>query len=245
LKYVREAVFKAQEIKEGQLIHQTEALAIPVYNGTASFISPNEVIIRSEDKEDFVVEAKNFLISTGSKPRSISEMPEDGEVIFTSDTIMNLKEFPKSMVILGGGVIGCEYATIFSNFKQTKVYLIDKASRILPFEDEDISDLISTRMEKKGIKIHKGAKLVYLTKKEGKVEYCIEYPNEGGRKETRTVDVAILSVGREPNIQELNLSKAGIVLEKGQIKHDGIRTTVPHIFLAGDASPGISLVNLA
>jgi dihydrolipoamide dehydrogenase len=76
-----------------------------------------------------------------------------------SDDVINLSSWPKSLVILGAGVIGCEYATIFANFKQTKVYVIDKADRILPFEDEDVSKAINDIMIAKGITVHHGAKV--------------------------------------------------------------------------------------
>ena len=72
----------------------------------------------------------------------------------TSDHIENIDNYPKSMVILGAGVIGCEYATIFSNFGKTKVYLIDKANKILPFEDDDITKIVSQNLKRKGVVIH-------------------------------------------------------------------------------------------
>lgn len=152
------------------------------------------------------------------------------------------------MVILGAGVIGCEYTTIFSNFKRTQVYLIDKADRILPFEDADISELVSQRMSRKGVTVHHKANLKYMKKVNGKIEYCIEHPVTK-ETEVRTVDIALLSIGREPNLAGLNLEAAGVTLnERGTIHQPSPGTTATsqdHIKVVGDSSPGISLVNVA
>ena len=106
-----------------------------------------------------------------------------------------MKNFPKSMVIVGAGVIGCEYATIFSNFGKTKVYLIDRSDRILPFEDTDISEMISKNLKEKGVTIHNKAQLERLVVKNGEVEYELSYKD--GKKEVIRVEKALLSVGRK------------------------------------------------
>ena len=118
-----------------------------------------------------------------------------------------MKDFPKSMVIVGAGVIGCEYATIFSNFGKTKVYLIDRSDRILPFEDSDISDMISKNLKKKGVTIHNKAQLERLEIKNGEVEYELSYKD--GSKEIIQVEKALLSVGRKLCIEGLNMENAG------------------------------------
>ena len=89
-----------------------------------------------------IIYAENIIIATGSKPRTLPNIQVDEQIIMTSDGVDHMTDFPKSMVIVGAGVIGCEYATMFSNFGKTKVYLIDRSDRILPFEDDDISDMI-------------------------------------------------------------------------------------------------------
>ena len=127
---------------------QSEALnnIFKYERGLGTFIDNHHVEIQKSDTEKKTVYAENIIIATGSKPRTLPNIEVDEKVIMTSDGVDHMKEFPKSMVIVGAGVIGCEYATIFSNFGKTKVYLIDRSDRILPFEDNDISDLISKNL---------------------------------------------------------------------------------------------------
>jgi len=172
----------------------------------------------------------------------LPDIKADEETILTSDGILHLNEFPKSMVILGAGVIGCEYATMFSNFGKTKVYIIDKADRILPFEDQDISDVVTSNLEKNGVTVHNTSKLIRLEKKNDGIEYEIEQLN--GDREIINVEKALLSVGRAPNIENLNLDAAGVKYnERGIIIPDNdTQTNIPHIHAVGDSSGHIALV---
>lgn len=119
------------------------------------------------------------------------------------------------MVVLGAGVVGCEYATIFANYGQTKLFLIDKADRILPFEDYDVSALIARRMIKSNVTIHQGAELVSMrsidvpgnSKSSQMVEYVVKYPAQNNRTETIQVEQALLSIGREPNLKGFHFHK--------------------------------------
>lgn len=115
--------------------------------GTAQLISQNEIEITNGDSRK-VVWADNVILATGSRPRYLPELPIDEKIVMTSDGIEAMTDFPESMVIVGAGVIGCEFATIFSGFGKTKVHLIDKGDRILPFEDEDVVEIIERNMKK-------------------------------------------------------------------------------------------------
>src|SRR6185436_7803356 len=99
--------------------------------------------------------AANFLVATGSVPRIPPGIEVDGDRIVTSDHIESLPEFPRSMVIVGAGVVGCEYATMFANFGKTKIYMIDRQPRILPFEDEDVAEVVARSFERMGVTIHR------------------------------------------------------------------------------------------
>lgn len=147
---------------------------------------------------------------------------------------------------MGAGVVGCEYATIFSNLRDTKVYLIDKAHRILPAEDDDVACAISRRMEEKGVVIHHNAALKSMTKTpNGKVEYVIEHPGENAT-ETIVVDAALLSIGRIPQLQGLGLEEIGVQIDPhGTLTVTNCQTSVPNIWAAGDATIDIALVNVA
>ncbi len=211
--------------------------------GTAKLIAKNEVSIVKSSGEAKFITADFILLATGSRPRKLPNIPLDGKTIITSDDIDKMTDFPKSMVILGAGVIGCEFATIFSNFGKTKVYIIDKADRILPFEDSDVSEMVSMNMEKNGVVIHKNSSLVRMEIKDGEVEYELKYND--GSVEVLRVEKALLSVGRVANIENLGLEEVGVkVTERGSIWDKDTQTTVENIFVAGDLTAEIALVNV-
>jgi len=221
---------------------ETYAGSIDHVEGTASFVSPHEVRVDMPGGER-LIRADNFLIATGSRPRILDSIPVDGELIMTSDHVMNLDHFPRSMVILGAGVVGCEFATIFANFAQTKVFMIDRQDRILPFEDEDISRVCARNLESRGVTVHHRARLIDMRVVDGQVEYTIE--QHTGGLETLRVERALISVGRVPNTHRLNLEAAGVELTpRGHVVDNDTRTNVPHIYAAGDVTLDIALVNV-
>ena len=193
---------------------QSEALnnIFKYERGLGTFVDNHHVEIQKSETERKTIYAENIIIATGSKPRILPNIEVDEKIIMTSDGVDHMKEFPKSMVIVGAGVIGCEYATIFSNFGKTKVYLIDRSDRILPFEDHDISDLISKNLKENGVTIHNKAQLERLEIKDGEVEYELSYKD--GTKELIRVEKALLSVGRKLCIDGLKMENAGVTLSK-------------------------------
>ncbi len=213
-------------------------------SGTARFEDPHRVRVEgNEPGSDRTLSADHFVIATGSKPRELPTIDVDGHFIMTSDHIMGIERFPKSLVILGAGVVGCEFATIFSNYGQTKVYLIDRGGRILPFEDEDVSRHCSMNLERAGVTIHHRSTLIDMKVVNGRVAYTIEHHTGG--QETITVDHAIVSVGRVPCADGLGLDKAGVELDsRGYIQHDDTRTSQPHIYAVGDITQDLALVSI-
>lgn len=210
--------------------------------GSAKLLSKHEVEITSKNGQE-VVYAENIILATGSSPRKLAHIPIDEKTIVTSDSIHDWEELPKSLVILGAGVIGCEYATIFSNFGVTDVYIIDKAPRILPFEDEDVIDMVEENFEKNGITIHRKSQLVRMEIKDGLVEYELE--KEDASREVHTVEKALVAVGRIPNTQNLGLENVGIELNaRGAIEDNDTQTNVPNIYAIGDLTADIALVNV-
>lgn len=211
--------------------------------GSGSFVSEHEIKIEHEGVEK-VIWGENIVIATGSRPRYIPAYKIDEKTILTSDGIDQIDDYPKSIVIVGAGVIGCEYATIFANLGKTKVYLLDRQDRILPFEDEDISSLIASNLESKGVTIHHSANLERLEEVNGQVEYELSYPD--GTREIIQVEKALLSIGRVPNIEGLKLENAGVEMSKRgvHIGDDDTRTNIPHIYAVGDVSGRIALVNM-
>jgi len=210
--------------------------------GTAELVDKNHVKIH-KTKGDKIVETDFVLLATGSSPRYLSNIPIDEKIIVTSNGISNWTELPKSLVILGAGVIGCEFATIFSNMGQTKVYLIDKGDRILPFEDEDVAMMVTENLEANGVIIHKNSSLSRMTIVDGMVEYELIYTD--GRTEILHVEKALVSVGRTPNVENLGLEIVGVELtERGSVKDFDTQTTIANIHVAGDLTAEMSLVTV-
>jgi len=209
--------------------------------GTAKVTGKNTVAVTGNGG-DHTIEADYIILATGSVPRKLDHLPIDEEKVFTSDGLNNLTKFPKSIVIVGAGVIGCEFATIYSNFGQTKVHLIDKGDRILPFEDADVVQIIEKNLEDKGVLIHRNSKLVAMKIDEDEVVYTLEYTN--GNKENFRVEKALVSIGRIPQYDNLFDDAIGVEVDNRGIIDDLTQTTVPNIYAVGDITADISLVNV-
>lgn len=214
------------------LVHKT---------GHARLITPHEIEITNGTRHE-VIYAENVILATGSRPRYLPELPIDEKIVLTSEGIEDLDDFPESMVIVGAGVIGCEYATIFSGFGRTKVHLIDKGDRILPFEDEDVVRIVERNMENNGVLIHRNSRLIEMKIVNGRVEYQLEYTD--GSRDVFNVEKALVSVGRVANIEELWDDKVGINITKRGIDNNDTQTNVPNIYAVGDLTADISLVNV-
>ncbi|MBU2913758.1 MULTISPECIES: dihydrolipoyl dehydrogenase family protein [Reichenbachiella] len=219
---------------QGEYFHYVQGIGKVVGNTVVS--------IKKLEGEDIEIEADNIILATGSRPRKLDNIPIDEETILTSDGIENLKSFPKSIVIVGAGVIGCEFATIFSNFGQTKVHMIDKGNRILPFEDSDIVDIIESNLESKEVLIHRNSQLVDMKIENGMVVYTLEYNN--GSREIFHVEKALVSVGRVPNYENLISGSVKINKDNKGIIDDLTQTSIPNIFAVGDITADIALVNV-
>jgi dihydrolipoamide dehydrogenase len=209
--------------------------------GTARLINSNEVEITNNTKTE-IVKTEYIILAAGSRPRYLPELPIDEKIVMTSEGIENMEDFPESMVIVGAGVIGCEYATIFSGFGKTKVHLIDKGTRILPFEDEDIVKVIERNMENNGVLIHRNSRLIRMEIKHDRVEYELEY--DDGTKGIFNVEKALVAVGRTPNYEDLWDDKVDISITKRGIEDNDTQTNVPNIYAVGDITADISLVNV-
>lgn len=211
-------------------------------HGTARLIGNHEIEITAADQTKEVVWSDYIVLATGSRPRYLPELPIDEKIVMTSDGIESMDDFPESMVIVGAGVIGCEYATIFSGFGKTKVHLIDKGARILPFEDDDIVHVIERNMENNGVLIHRNSRLINMEIKHGRVEYELEY--DDGTKGTFNVEKALVAVGRTPNYEGLWEDHVNISISKRGIEDSDTQTNVSNIYAVGDITADISLVNV-
>lgn len=241
-------VDKAVDQRKSLLKDHLDALDSSQFSGLLTYMqgaafmkTATRIEITNEEGTE-LIEADYTILATGSRPRKLPHIPIDEEIILTSDGISNLKGFPESMVILGAGVIGCEFATIFSSLQQTKVNLIDKGDRILPFEDDDVVDVIEKNMEENGVLIHHNSRMLRMDIVDGKVEYELEYNN--GIKEVFHVEKALVAVGRVPNYENLGLESIGVEMDARGIIDNDTQTSIPNIFAVGDITADIALVNV-
>ncbi|MGC1244077.1 MAG: NAD(P)/FAD-dependent oxidoreductase [Chryseosolibacter sp.] len=241
---VRNAIQERKGMLEDHMLQMQDsrhAHLLTFKNGNARLLSQNEVQVITEKGEE-VVWADYIVLATGSRPRYLPDLPIDEKVVMTSDGIENMEDFPESMVIVGAGVIGCEFATIFSSFGKTKVNLIDKGDRILPFEDVDVVKVIERNMENSGILIHRNSKLIHMEIRNGRVEYELEYND--GSKAKFNVEKALVAVGRTPNFEGLWDESLGIEFTGRGIKDKETQTNIDNIYAVGDITADISLVNV-
>ncbi len=205
---------------------------IKVLNGTASFVAPQEVRIVTRESEE-TVHAKNIVIATGSRPRRPSSVPFDDRVICDSDTILDLDTIPRSMAVMGGGVIGCEYACMFAAVG-VKVSLIDRRQTLLRFLDEDMLAALSHSMRRMGVRLYLGEDVqnIDVVLKDRIPTAAIGFAS--GR--SIRVDRVMVAAGRESSTTALNLDRVGIPTdETGLIKVDEHhRTTTDNIYAVGD-----------
>jgi dihydrolipoamide dehydrogenase len=253
---VRKSVIRAAKTKQLQMLSQIESFSriksndgsLTIKYGVASFVDSKTIQIVKDGKTE-KLSADNFVIATGSRPRDYPGINVDQQRIINSDGILNLKEFPERMIIIGSGIIGTEFATIFSSFKQTEVHLLDRTHRVLPFEDTDVSDFVSKNLEKNGVKIHYTANLRTITKRDDDLEVVLDY--EDGHSKVLEVDVALISIGRVPNTDRLGLENIGVKLtERGFVNIDDDCLVKDcsdgaNIFAAGDITGNNQLVNIA
>jgi dihydrolipoamide dehydrogenase len=241
---VRKAVEERKLMLEDHMLQIHDAThfsGLSFKKGNARLLSQHEIeIVSGTGKE--IVWADYIILATGSRPRFLPELPIDEKIVMTSEGIENMEDFPESMVIVGAGVIGCEYATIFSGFGKTKVHLIDKGDRILPFEDEDVVRVIERNMENSGVLIHRKSHLTRMEVKNGRVEYELVYND--GTKAIFNVEKALVSVGRTPNYEELWDEKVPINISKRGIEDNDTQTNINNIYAVGDITADISLVNV-
>ena len=212
---VKKTVIAAAKTKQYQMLSQIETFSkknsesgvITYKRGFAKFLNNNTLEINGESGVE-IIEADFVIIATGSRPRELPDVPVDQKQIFDSDGLLNLEKFPERMMILGSGIIGCEFATIFSNFGQTEVHLLDRTHRVIPFEDDDVSDFVSNNLEKNGVIIHHTATLRTVKKEKDHLEVVLDY--DDGHSQVLEVDIVLVSVGRDANTKNLGLENVDI-----------------------------------
>lgn len=224
---------------------------IDVYKGIGRILGPSifspmpgTISVEYEDgSENTMLIPKNVLIATGSRPQTLPQLEVDGQFVFTSDEALEMDELPKSIVIVGGGVIGIEWASMLADFG-VQVTVVEFLSQILPTEDRDIAREVTRQLKKKGVNILTNTEILPETLKK----------DNGILIEAKTSDETIsleaekllVSVGRKANIENIGLNNTKIIVENGFIKtNEWYQTKESHIYAIGDVIGGMQLAHVA
>ncbi|MDQ2872325.1 MAG: dihydrolipoyl dehydrogenase [Candidatus Eremiobacteraeota bacterium] len=203
--------------------------------GQASFKSANEIAVRNKDGSADTVKAQFVVIATGSAPIDVKAWPHDGEFIINSDDAVQMKKIPKSLLVIGGGVIGLEFATVYTRLG-AKVLVIEALPQILTGTDSEISKTLGRILKKQGVEIMLGTKVGAIVREGATVKATFNGDGTGGKDEIRDFECVLVAVGRRPVTDGLELAAAGVKLnERGFIEVDAQRrTSVANIFAIGD-----------
>jgi len=203
----------------------------------ASFKSPTEIVAKRENGESQTIKAQTVVIATGSAPVDVKAWPRDGKTIVNSDDAVKLERIPKKLLVIGGGVIGLEFATVYRRLG-AEVLVVEMMPQILTGTDLEIGKTLGRILKKQGVEIMLNTKVGSLEKKGDTVRATLNGEGTGGKDEVREFDMALVAVGRRPVTDNLNLKAAGLQAdEHGFIATDlQQRTNVPNIFAIGDVT---------
>jgi dihydrolipoamide dehydrogenase len=217
---------------------------ITVFEGVGSFEDATHIKITKNDGTSEVIEAKNTIIATGSKPSNLPFIKIDKEKIITSTEALKLKEVPKHLIVIGGGVIGLELGQVYSRLG-AQVSVVEYLDRIIPGMDAGLSKELTKVLKKQGIKFYTSHKVKSVERNGADVQ--VQAENAKGETITLDGDYALISVGRRPYTDGLNADKAGVKInERGQVEtNDHLQTNVPNIYAIGDVVKGAMLAHKA
>ena len=217
---------------------------IEVYEGIGSFEDATHIKVAKNDGSHEVLEGTNIIIATGSKPSSLPFITIDKERIITSTEALKLKEVPKHLLVIGGGVIGLELGSVYKRLG-SEVTVIEYAPTITPTMDKDVSKELTKVLKKQGVKFNVSHGVTAVERNGNNV--VVKATNKKGEEVEFNGDYCLVAVGRRPYTDGLNLEKAGVkVSERGQIEvNDHLQTNVSNIYAIGDVVRGAMLAHKA
>ena len=217
---------------------------ITVFNGLGSFVDATHIAVAKADGTSETIEAKYTVIATGSKPSSLPFIKIDKERIITSTEALALKEVPKHLVIIGGGVIGIELGQVYLRLG-AQVSVVEFMDRIIPGMDASLSKELTKVLKKQGTKFYVSHKVKSVERNGDAV--VVQAENAKGETITLEGDYSLVSVGRRPYTDGLNADKAGVkISDRGQVEvNDHLQTNVPNIYAIGDVVRGAMLAHKA
>ncbi len=217
---------------------------VTYFKGTGSFKSKNDIVIKDNNNKETIIQTENTIIATGSVPVSLPGIEIDEKVIVSSTGALKLEQVPKKMVVVGGGYIGLEMGSVWSRLG-SEVHVVEFLDHITPGMDKEISSEFMKILKKQGINFHMQHKVEKIKKNNNNA--IVSTLNENGTKKDFECDVVLISVGRKPNTEGLNLQKIGVELdEKKRVKTDkNFKTNQNNIYAIGDVISGPMLAHKA
>ncbi|WP_440929225.1 dihydrolipoyl dehydrogenase [Candidatus Pelagibacter sp.] len=217
---------------------------VTYFKGTGSFKSKNDIVIKDNNSKETIIQTENTIIATGSVPVSLPGIEIDEKVIVSSTGALKLEQVPKKMVVVGGGYIGLEMGSVWSRLG-SEVHVVEFLDHITPGMDKEISSEFMKILKKQGINFHMQHKVEKIKKNNNNA--IVSTLNENGTKKDFECDVVLISVGRKPNTEGLNLQKIGVELdEKKRVKTDkNFKTNQNNIYAIGDVISGPMLAHKA
>jgi dihydrolipoamide dehydrogenase len=214
-----------------------------VFKGTGRLALPGKVIVTGEDGTEQTIETKSIIIATGSVVRPIKGFETDGVRVVNSDHILELKDVPKSLIVMGAGAVGVEFASVYSRFGADTT-IVELLPHLLPLEDEEVSIELEKSFRKRGIKYSLGTKLEKMEQTENSV--VVTGKNAKGEDVRLEAEMFLVAVGRMPYLEGLGLEGTKIKVERGTIQVDEYcRTGEPNVYAIGDVIPTPWLAHLA
>ncbi len=199
--------------------------------GKATLTGKNAIEVELNEGGKRTVTAENFLIATGARARQIPGMEFDGKRVLSYKEAMVMKTLPPSIVVIGAGAIGVEFAYFFNSLG-TDVTIVEMLPQVLPVEDEEVSRELEKSFKKQGIKIHTSTRVEQMEKGKKNVKLTL---NKDGQTETLTAEYVLMAIGVQGNVEGIGLETVGIELENGWIKvNEFYQTSVPNIYAIGD-----------
>lgn len=204
---------------------------IDVHYGAAQFKTSSIIEVAGKDGNTTELSAKHIIVATGGRPRSIPGIEIDGEQIISSKQAMNLEKQPDSLIVIGAGAIGVEFAHFYQTLG-TKVTIVEMLDSLLPIEDKEVTEVLAKSFKKAGVKVFTSAKVEQVKKEGAQVEVTIS--NAEG-SQTLKADKALMAIGIQGNIERLNLEKIGVETDRSFIKvNEWYETAVKGIYAIGD-----------
>lgn len=216
---------------------------ITVFNGFGRIAGPGRVEVEGKDGKQ-IVETRNIVLATGSVPKSLPGLEIDGKRIINSDHILDLNYIPKSIIILGAGAVGVEFASIFNRFG-SKITLVEYMPHILPYEDDEVGQELEKLLKKQGMTVLAGTGYDSVKVKDDSVEVTVKNV-ASGEKSVHTAELLLVATGRRPVTEGIGLEKTAIKTDRGfVIVDDYCRTAEPNVYAIGDIIPTPQLAHVA